>query len=112
VIVVQPHGLGTSQYDIENALLGDLAWNPYLEPKVFRWKDRIFDRNKNTRLSAVIYYKRRLQASGYAKKKIVYHNPYAKTRLPTEVFKGENVIQFMPIKLENGKLYYRQISST
>lgn len=111
VIVVQPHGLGTSQYDIENALLGDLAWNPYVEPQVFRWKDRIFARNKNTRLSAVIYYKRRLQASGYAGKKIVYHNLYAKTRLSTEVFKGENVIQFIPTKLDNGAVYYERINA-
>jgi len=112
VIVIQPHGLSTSQYDIENALLGDLAWNPHLEPKVFRWKDRIFARNKNTRLSAVIYYQRRLQASGYVKKKIIYHNPYAKARLSAEAFKGENVTQFMPIKLESGTLCYKKIDST
>jgi len=100
VIVIQPHGLGTSQYDIQNALWGDLAWNPYRKPEVFRWKDRIFAKNKNTRLSAVLYLQRRLQASGYTKKKIIYHNPYAKTRLSAEFFEGENVTQFIPTKLD------------
>jgi len=94
VLVVQPHGLEIGQYDVENALLGDLAVNIYGEPKAFRWKDRIFAKTKNKRLSAVIYYQKRLQASGYIKKKIVYHNPRAKTKLSPDVFEGENVTQF------------------
>ncbi len=110
MIVVQPHGFGTGQYDIENALLGDLAWSPFREPKLVRWKDRIFAKNKNKRLSAVVYCKKRLKASGYTKDKIVYHNPHAKTRLSTEVFKGENVIQFIPEKLDNGAVNYKQIN--
>lgn len=111
VIVVQPHGLETGQYDIQNALLGDLAWNPFLEPKLVRWKDRIFAKNKNKRLSAVIYCKKRLQASGYTKNKIVYHNPHAKTRLSIDIFKAENVIQFIPTKLDNGTVYYKQTNT-
>lgn len=111
VIIVQPHGLGTGQYDIQNALLGDLAWNPFGEPKLFRWKDRIFAKNKNKRLSAVIYCKRLLQKSGYIKKKLVYHNPHAKTKLSTDVFKGENVTQFIPIKLDNGTVSYKQTNA-
>jgi hypothetical protein len=110
VIVVQPHGLGTSQYDIENALLGDLAVNISGEPKAFRWKDRIFAKNKNRRLSAVIYCRKRLQASGYTKKKLVYHNQYAKTKLSTDIFDGENVTQFIPIKLDNGTIYNKQVN--
>jgi len=111
VIVVQPHGLGTGQYDIQNALLGDLAWNPLVEPELFRWKDRIFAKNKNKRLSVVIYCKRSLQESGYIKKKFVYHNPHAKTKLSPDVFKGENVTQFIPIKLDNGTVRYKQINT-
>ena len=109
VIVVQPLGPETTDYDIENALLGDLAVNLFGEPRLFRRKDRILAKNINKRLSAVIYYKKRLQASGYTKKKIVYHNPRVKTKLPTDIFKGENVTQFLPTKLDNGTVYYKQI---
>lgn len=111
VIIVQPHGLETGQYDIQNALLGDLAVNLFGEPKLFRWKDRIFAETKNKRLSAVIHCKRILQESGYIKNKFVYHNPYAKTKLSTNMFKGENVIQFGSTKLDNGTIRYMQINT-
>lgn len=111
VIVIQPHGLGTGQYDIENALLGDLKVNLFGEPKAFRGGDRIFAKNLNKRLSAVIYFEKRLQLSGYTKKKVVYHNLDPKTKLSTDVFKGENVTQFIPIKLDNGRICYKQINT-
>ncbi len=111
VIVVQPHGLVTGQYDIWNALLGDLKVNLFGEPKAFRGKDRIFAKYKNKRLSAVICCEERLQGSGCTKKKFVIHNLHAKTKLSTDVFKGENVTQFIPIKLDNGTVCYKQINT-
>jgi len=111
VIVVQPHGLETGQYDIQNALLGDLGVNIFGEPKAFRGKDRIFARNKNKRLSAVIHSKRLLQESGYIRKIFVYHNPHAKTKLSTDIFKGENVIQFGLRKLDDGTVCHMQINT-
>lgn len=111
VIVVQPHGLVIGQYDIENALLGDLKVNLLGEPKAFRGKDRIFAKDKNKRLSAVIYCEKRLQGSGYTKKKLVYHNLNPKTKLSPKIFKGENVTQYIPIKLDNGKVCYKQINT-
>ena len=91
VLVIQPHGLETLQYDIENALFGDQAVNKFGDPKLVRQKDRIFHENKNERLNAVIYCKKRLYNSGYTREKIVYHNPYAKTKLPSSIFSEEHV---------------------
>ena len=110
VLVIQPYRLGTGQYDIQNALLGDLAVNLSDKPKMFRWKNRIFAKNKNKRLSAVIYCKKRLRDSWYIREKIVYHNPYAKIKLPTKTFSGENVIQFIPTKYDDGTVIYKQIN--
>lgn len=111
VLVIQPYGLTTGQYDIENALLGDLAVTLLDKPKMVRWKNRIFGKNKNKRLSAVIYYKKRLQTLGYNREKIVYHNPYAKTKLSASTFGGEYVTQFIPTQREDGKMYYEQITA-
>jgi len=94
VIIVKPHGLETTKYDIENALYGDLKVNFFGTPKLFRSGDRIFAENKNNRLSAVIYYQERLHEKGFTKKKIVYHNPFAAIRLSADLFKGENITQY------------------
>lgn len=94
VIIVEPYRLETTQYDIENSLFGDLKINFLGELRYFRGGDRIFAKNKNNRLSAVIYYKKRLHKSGYSKEKFVYHNCFATTRLSDDIFEGENVIQF------------------
>lgn len=94
VLVVRPYGLDTLRYDVENALLGDPKVDLHSD-RVLRGPDRIFKKGKNERLSAVIYSEERLQESGYnTKTRFVYHNPYAKTKLSTNVFEGENVIQF------------------
>lgn len=93
VIIIRPQGLDYLQYDIENALFGDRSVNLAKKATSFRTGDRIFGKNKNSRLSAVILYDKRLQASGYRKEKIVYHNPYAATKLTTDIFEGEDVTQ-------------------
>jgi len=97
VVIIRRHGLDYTQYDIQNALFGDLSVNLQLNTKKvheFRMGDRIFGKQKNTRLSAVIFYDKSLHKYGYIRKKIVYHNPFALGKLPKEVFEGENVTQF------------------
>jgi hypothetical protein len=94
VIIVKPHGLEVSQFDIKNALFGDLRVNLFGEPHFFRGGERVFAEKKNRRLSAVIYYEKRLHEAGYAKKKLIFHNRFAAKRLLEDVFEGENVIQF------------------
>jgi hypothetical protein len=94
VIIIEPCRLVAQQYDIENILLGDLRVNFLGEPKLFRSGDRIFAKNKNNRLSAVIYYKKTLQELRYSREKLVYQNRFATIRLPDDVFAGMNVIQY------------------
>lgn len=97
VIIVQPHGLATMQFDIQNALLGDLKVSILPGKSLpFRGGDRIFGKYKNQRLSAVVFYQKRLRAAGHVSEKIVFHNPYAKIKLPPELFEGKNVTQHFP----------------
>lgn len=90
VIIVEPYRLETTQYDIENALFGDLKINLFGELRPFRGGYRIFEKNRNNRLSAVIYYKKGLPKN----EKLVYHNRFATTKLSDDIFDGENVTQF------------------
>lgn len=95
VLIIARHHLDYTDYDIRNALYGDLSVNFATNPvQEFRTGDRIFGKRKNTRLSAVILYDKRLQNFGYTRKKVIYHNPFALRKLPKEVFEGENVTQF------------------
>jgi len=95
VIILRPLGLDYLEYEIQNALFGDLSVNfGAKKAPVFRTGDRIFAKKKNTRLSAVVLYDKRLQNFGYTRKKAVYHNPFALRKLPKDVFEGENVTQF------------------
>jgi hypothetical protein len=94
VIIVKPHGLQVSEFDIKNALYGDLKINIFGEPQPFRSGERVFAKKKNRRLSAVVYYEKRLRKAGYSKKKLIFHNQFAAKRLPEHVFEGENVTQF------------------
>jgi len=103
VLVIQPYGLRPSKYDIENALLGDLRANG------FRMGDSILAQRQIERLSAVIYIKKVLQEWGWVIEKFVYHNAYAKRKLSIDVFKGDNVIQFIPKKIDNARIEWHKI---
>jgi hypothetical protein len=95
VIILGRHNLDYTEYDVINALYGDLAVDFYAQPaREVRTGDRIFAENKNTRCSAVIHYQKSFHEQGYTSKKTVYHNPFAKIRLSPEVFEGENVTQY------------------
>lgn len=95
VLILARHHLDYSEYDVKNALYGDVSVNFFSKPvQTFRKGDRIFDKQKNTRLSAVIHYEKILQNTGYTRKKTVYHNPFASKKLGKEVFEGENVTQY------------------
>jgi hypothetical protein len=92
VLIVRPYGLDSLRFDVQNALFGDLGIDRH--GRVIRGRDRIFKHGKNERLSAVVYYEKRLQGSGYMKTRFVYHNCCAKVKLPTNFFEGANVFQF------------------
>lgn len=94
VIIVKPHRFEVLEFDIKNALYGDLKVNLFGKPQPFRSGERVFEEKRNRRLSAVIFYEKRLHGARYAKKKLIFHNQFAAKRLPKDVFEGENVIQF------------------
>jgi hypothetical protein len=94
VIIVNHRELGPLKFEIENAIFGDLSIKKFGELQLCRNGDRIFAKNKNNRLSAIIFYEKNIYESGYVKKKfVVYHNPYASKKLSFNVFEGENVTQ-------------------
>jgi hypothetical protein len=95
VVILGRHNLDYTEYDVINALYGDLAVEFHSQPaREVRIGDRIFAKNKNTRCSAVIYYQKSFHEQGYTIKKTVYHNRFAKIRLSPEIFEGENVTQY------------------
>jgi len=111
VLIVQSYGLSTLQHDIENALLGDLKLNRFGKPRLFRSGDNILVKDRNRRLSAVIYCEKRLQGLAYTRKRLVYHHLNPKTKLSPEIFKEENVTQFLPTKLDNGMIHWKKIDT-
>lgn len=96
VIVIKPHGLQTLEYDMENALWGDLAVYITRTARPFRRRNGIFALKKNKRLSAVVFYKKEIDGPEFFRKKIVYHNPFANNKLPLSLFDGINCIQYRP----------------
>lgn len=93
VIIVRPHGLETSEFDIENAVLGDLGVAFTCPAQPIRTRNGIFKPNINKRLSAVLFYKKKISGTKFFRKKVVYHNPFASIELPSSVFNGMNCIQ-------------------
>jgi hypothetical protein len=95
VVILGRHNSDYTEYDVINALYGDLTVDFYTQPaREVRTGDRIFAKNKNTRCSAVIHYQKSFHEQGHTSKKTVYHNPFAKMRLSPEIFEGENVTQY------------------
>lgn len=90
VIVVQRSDLFTNENRIMDALFG--AETRFYSDR--RIGDRVFSSNKNTRISAVIYFERQWVEEHFVKQKRVYHNPYANNPIPIEFFKDANVKQF------------------
>jgi len=99
VLVIQLGHLLYDEEDVLDALFGDLKLRINLKDsssEPMREKEKIFTYNKNTRLSAVIYYEKRFQNSSFDYRKVVFHNPYAKVPIDPNFFKDHNVKQFVP----------------
>jgi len=95
VLILARHHLDYNEYDVQNALYGDVSVNFFSKPvQTFRTGDHIFGKQKNKRLSAVVHYEKILQNTGYMRKKTVFHNPFVSKKLEKEVFEGENVTQY------------------
>lgn len=105
VIVVE---LGHPYYDEEDcldALFGDKIIVVNMKDgstQDTRGKEKLFRAEKNTRLSAVINYKKIFRYSNFHVWKTVIHNPYAFNPINPDFFEDDNVTQFVPIKTEKG----------
>jgi len=111
VIVVEFGHLFYDEDDLLDALLGDLhlvvrthVSKKDFSTRVVRTKDRIFAPRKNTRLSAVIHYKKKFINQAFLIKKTVIHNPFAVKRIKPSFFADKGVEQLVPIK--KGDFYH------
>lgn len=101
VIVVELGHLFYNEVDVLDALFGDehLRVNRKdFSTHVVRKGDRIFDSKKNTRLSAVMYYRKRFQNQNFLVHKIVFHNPFATKPIDPDFFVDKGVKQLVPIE--------------
>ena len=101
VIVIELGHLFYNEVDILDALFGDehLRVNKKdFSTHVVREKERIFDAKKNTRLSAVIYYKKRFQNQSFLVSKTIFHNPFATRHIHPDFFADKDVKQLVPIE--------------
>lgn len=100
VIVVELGHLLYNEEDVLDALFGDegLVVNKEdFSTHVVRGKERIFDAKKNTRLSAVLYYKKKYREPNFQVWRTVFHNPYASNPISPDFFRDENVKQLVLI---------------
>ena len=101
VIVVELGHWFCNEIDVLDALFGDeqLRVNKKnFSTHVVRGRDRTFDVKKNTRLSAVIYYKKKFQNQNFLVRKSVFHNPYATKPIHPDFFADKDVKQLVPIE--------------
>lgn len=106
VIVIEPGQIFIHEEDVLNALYGD-------EKAVINLKDNsahlersyngTFSPRINTRLSAVIFFKKKWneESQNFKRLRVVYHNPFAKKKIDTEFFDDVDVKQFIPVKERN-----------
>lgn len=101
IIIVELGHLFYNEIDVVNALFGDEQFRVNkkdFSTQMVRGRDRIFDARKNTRLSAVIYYKKKFQNQDFLIHKSVFHNPYATKPIHPDFFADKDVKQLAPIE--------------
>lgn len=102
VVVIAPGQIFVHEEDVLNALYGDenalinLVDN---SAKLIRVHNGTFSPRINTRLSAVIFFKKKWDEGNkrFTREKVVFHNPFANKKLTEDFFKDVNVRQFVPI---------------
>ncbi len=94
-----------SEEDLINSLFGDervIINKEDFSARVVRGKEKIFTAKKNTRLSAVLYYKKKFRKESFHLWKSVFHNPFASNPISPHFFEDKNVRQLVPIENEKG----------
>jgi len=105
VLIIAPGQIFVDVDDIDYALYGDekiLIHKDDWSTEVIRVRNGTFSPNMNTRLSAVIFFKKKLNSMSQNSicNKLVFHNPFAKKKLSKTFFEDNNVRQFIPIEDE------------
>jgi len=104
ILVIEFGHLFYNQTDIEDALFGEQVFRVHTKDVSGEWVrtgDKIFDFHKNTRLSALIYFRRKFQGDQFSRTTRVYHNPFASKPINKEFFSEPETKQLVPIKEEN-----------
>lgn len=105
VMVIELGHIYYDEEDLIDSLFGDESFVVNKEDfsaHAVRGREKIFSANKNTRLSAVLYYRKKFGKSGFHVWKTVFHNPFASNPIIPDFFEDNNVKQFVPIKDEKG----------
>jgi hypothetical protein len=106
VLVIAPGQIFVHEEDVLNALYGDENAVINLEDdsaRFIRIRNGTFSPGINTRLSAVIFFKKKWDEGNkrFTRDRVVFHNPFAKKKLTADFFKDTNVKQFVPILDDN-----------
>ena len=105
VMVIELGHVYYDEEDLIDSLFGDECFVVNKEDfsaRAVRGREKLFDAKKNTRLSAVLYYKKKFGESGFKVWKSVFHNPFASNPITPVFFEDNNVKQFVPTKTEKG----------
>ena len=113
VVIVKSSQILTDYESIQDALFGE---EKYRIDKTtgtimdsIRYGDRVFSPYKNSRISAVLFYKKSYIKNKFEHNIWVFHNPYAKKPIPTEFFRDDNVLQFTVIECDNTHMHLNWI---
>ena len=113
VIVIEPGQIFVHEEDVLNALYGDENAVINLQDnsaRLVRIHNGAFSPRINTRLSAVIFFRKKWdeKTQHFARIRVVYHNPFAKKKLTEDFFDDVNVKQFVPMEDEHSvKMVWR-----
>jgi hypothetical protein len=106
VMVIELGHIHYSEEDLIDSLFGDervVISKEDFSAKVVRGKEKIFTAKKNTRLSAVLYYKKKFVESGFQVWKSVLYNPFASNPISPSFFEDKNVRQLVLIEDKKGR---------
>jgi hypothetical protein len=97
--------------DLEDVLFGDfgVSYTPYGQSTIIRTGERIFDPQKNRRISAIIYYNWSSESVTSEKEITVYHNPFADKPLQPDIFREPGITQIVLRHLPSQKVQLNKI---
>ncbi|MHA1840189.1 MAG: hypothetical protein ACTSYO_09590 [Candidatus Ranarchaeia archaeon] len=109
VVIVKSSQILTDYESIQDALFGDIKYRiDNSSGKIIdsiRYGDRVFSPTKNSRISAVLFYKKSYSQDKFEHDIWVFHNPYASKPIPVEFFRNSNVHQFAVLETDDTHMH-------